>query len=53
VVARNVSLHPGKSYTTYLFHERPADISEEVRLTLPASKLGGTDVVRLRVPLSN
>jgi hypothetical protein len=52
IVARNLSLHPGKSYVTYLFCMNPADIAKEARLTLPAKALEGTGTVRMWVPIS-
>jgi hypothetical protein len=51
ILAYNLSLHPGKSYITYLFYEKPAADPREARLTLPAKELGGTGAVRLRVPI--
>lgn len=50
-IAANLSLHPGKSYVTYLFYEKAAAVSKEARLTLPAKELGGTGALRLRVPI--
>jgi hypothetical protein len=52
ILAQNLMLHPGKSYITYLFCAKPADISKEARLTLRSKALGGTGTVRLRVPIA-
>ena len=51
MIAVNLSLHPGKSYITYLFYETPAAVSKEARLTLPAKVLGDKGEVRLRVSI--
>ncbi|SRR5260370_1016964 len=51
IIARDFNLHPGKDYVTHLFFEQAADVAKEVRLTLPATELGGTGAIRLRVPL--
>jgi hypothetical protein len=53
ILAYNLRLHPGKSYITYLFYEKPAAVSREARLTLPAEALGGTGTIRLQVPIAN
>ena len=51
LIAYNLSLHPGKSYTTYLFYEKPAAVSREARLTLPAKEIGESGTIRVRVPI--
>jgi hypothetical protein len=53
ILAYNLSLHPGKSYITYLFYEKSAAVAKEARLTLPSKELGGTGTIRLLVPISN
>jgi hypothetical protein len=53
IIAHELSLHPGKTYITYLFAKKPADISKEIRLMLPSKALGGTGTVSLRVPILN
>jgi hypothetical protein len=53
IIAHNLSLHPRKSYITYLFCKKPTDVSKEARMTLPSEALGGTGTIRLRVPIFN
>jgi hypothetical protein len=51
ILAYNLSLHPGKSYITYLFFAEAAGIAREARLIMPAEALGGVGKVRLRVAI--
>jgi hypothetical protein len=51
ILAYNLSLHPGKSYITYLFFAETAGVAREARLTMPAAALGGVGKVRLRVAI--
>ncbi len=53
IIAYNLSLHPGKTYVTYLFCAKPADVSKEVRIMLQSNKLrGGKGTLRLKAPLT-
>ena len=51
LVLNSLSLHPRKTYITYLFCMEPADVSKEARLTLPSKALGGAGRLRLRAPI--
>lgn len=51
ITAGPQNFDPGKKYLRHLFTEKAVDVAKEVRLTLPASELGGQGVVHLRVAI--